>query len=148
MDFFSNETKGIFLPFNKTGSSTGQEVATVQQTGDSEYERLTRLQIGRLKQEFQTLRQKLIYSNISICHPIKAPFFTLGKKIQERPIFQATKIDYLKNFFEPDSNYRCILIDEGGGAEFIIMSAKPKQKNEGILLISIVYMGKQLEQNQ
>ena len=131
VDFFSNETKGIFLPYNRTGT-TGQEVATVQQTGDSEYEGLTRLQIGRLKQEFQTLRQKLIYSNISLSHPSKAPFFTLGKKIQDRPIFEATKIDLMKNFFEPDSNYRCILIDEGGGAEFIIMSAKPKQKNEGL----------------
>ena len=53
------------------------------------------------------------------------------KKIQDRPIFEATRVDHLKNFFEPDSNYRCVLIDEGGGAEFIIMSVKPKQRNEG-----------------
>ena len=129
--FFSKENKGVFMEYNGGSLNNYQyESSTFQQLGLEKYDLMPRLKIQNEKQEKINNKQKFIYSMITFINPIKAPIFTPAWKGQDQPLFEIKKVDTMKNFFEPDSNYDCILIDEEGVTEIILLSQKQKQKNE------------------
>lgn len=138
VNFISRQEKGIFFEFNENNHlddslelQINSDNIPFVNLASKKYFKKTELEIAIEKKERSLEKQKFFYLTLKFDQPFRpsSSKVYLINKIQKKPIFEQTKINYLKNFFGQECFFENLLIEENI-SELIFQIPKNKTKKD------------------
>lgn len=130
LSLFSTQKKGLFLEFYQNLEEEMDYDKIIQHQALKKYESFTHLELNSQKKEQKNKTQKFFYFTIKfdVFNSSKS-LLEIKMKSQNKSLMLVQKISFLQNFFQMESNFENIFVDEES-SELIIYSPKTKHKGE------------------